>query len=551
MSYELFEWLLVCASCFGDGLPRRYNGNAVLLAPFAPYKFPVEYHGAMLIASRGRGSLQWTGYPLPRVLAVRLDGSSEVAEYRVFADRWQEPMTTERVGRPQDVEVMADGSVLVSDEMRGAIFRITYDSDWRSNGGGASVDGHCCSGSDVAVDSEGDCWSDLEPLPVALGEVSAAVIEGVLYVVGQGESGGPQRNSDTFGYPLDSAPSGWSRASPRIRGGNHHSSVVVEGEWWLIGGIDDGSAGSVQIYSAVHNVWRLGPSLPWPTGSACVAVVRHWLFVCGGIIENKPNADYTQSGCAFLDVGGRPQRWSTAMSPMPMGRNHAATATDGERMYIFGGRSGGNSPADGFDDVQIYDPVGDRWKTDKSDPEEVASLPVARGGMGAAVFYEGRFYIFGGETSTDLLNAGPLRTYDRVDIYDPVHNQWAEGQRMTTPRHGVYPVAHRDAIYLAGGGIKSSNSQSAVFDAYCPPKRRELDTLHCCRAMRAPNWNGRCWPNTNELDCEQEPRAQKRCYWDPTNCLSAEPNCSFHGEHCLLHQQCCSGYCRTDSGQCR
>lgn len=43
----------------------------------------------------------------------------------------------------------------------------------------------------------------------------------------------------------------------------------------------------------------------------------------------------------------------TYVASMPYGVNHAACATDGRHMYIFGGRRGGNVLSDGFDHVQV------------------------------------------------------------------------------------------------------------------------------------------------------------------------------------------------------
>ena len=43
-------------------------------------------------------------------------------------------------------------------------------------------------------------------------------------------------------------------------------------------------------------------------------------------------------------------------SDMPAGRNHAASCTDGSKLFVFGGRSGRNVVGPGFDDTQIYTP---------------------------------------------------------------------------------------------------------------------------------------------------------------------------------------------------
>lgn len=58
-----------------------------------------------------------------RVMLVRLKGNRPVS-YEVFAEGWL--AGDEAWGRPVDVQVLPDGSLLVSDDHAGAIYRITY-----------------------------------------------------------------------------------------------------------------------------------------------------------------------------------------------------------------------------------------------------------------------------------------------------------------------------------------------------------------------------------------------------------------------------------------
>jgi glucose/arabinose dehydrogenase len=54
---------------------------------------------------------------------VKQDGHAGKAE--VFAEGWLAP-TREYLGRPVDVAQLPDGSMLVSDDYAGAIYRISY-----------------------------------------------------------------------------------------------------------------------------------------------------------------------------------------------------------------------------------------------------------------------------------------------------------------------------------------------------------------------------------------------------------------------------------------
>ncbi len=83
--------------------------------------FPEEYRGQVFIAEHGSWNRsQKIGY---RITMVPLRGN--VAEgYEVFAEGWLQG--DEVSGRPVDLLVLADGSMLVSDDQAGALYRIRY-----------------------------------------------------------------------------------------------------------------------------------------------------------------------------------------------------------------------------------------------------------------------------------------------------------------------------------------------------------------------------------------------------------------------------------------
>ena len=90
---------------------RFYTGNS----------FPEVYRNQVFIAEHGSWNRsRKSGY---RVTTVRMDGDRILA-YEPFAQGWQIGNTA--WGRPVDVEIMADGSLLVSDDKNGVIYRITY-----------------------------------------------------------------------------------------------------------------------------------------------------------------------------------------------------------------------------------------------------------------------------------------------------------------------------------------------------------------------------------------------------------------------------------------
>ena len=84
--------------------------------------FPPEYQGQIFLAEHGSWNRsKKIGY---RVSLVRIEEGAAVS-YDVFADGW---LKREKVsGRPVDLLVLADGSMLVSDDYAGKIYRISYE----------------------------------------------------------------------------------------------------------------------------------------------------------------------------------------------------------------------------------------------------------------------------------------------------------------------------------------------------------------------------------------------------------------------------------------
>ncbi len=85
--------------------------------------FPEEYRNRIFIAEHGSWNRsEKIGY---RVMLVTLDGNRAVS-YEPFAAGWLDKEADSAWGRPVDVLVMPDGSLLVSDDAAGYVYRIRY-----------------------------------------------------------------------------------------------------------------------------------------------------------------------------------------------------------------------------------------------------------------------------------------------------------------------------------------------------------------------------------------------------------------------------------------
>lgn len=86
--------------------------------------FPAEYNNQIIVAEHGSWNRsKKSGYNLS---LVKLDGKSKVTGHSVFASGWMDDATQKVWGRPVDVLVLPDGSMLISDDQANVIYRVVY-----------------------------------------------------------------------------------------------------------------------------------------------------------------------------------------------------------------------------------------------------------------------------------------------------------------------------------------------------------------------------------------------------------------------------------------
>ncbi|EMR03469.1 PQQ-dependent sugar dehydrogenase [Cesiribacter andamanensis] len=87
-------------------------------------QFPQAYRNQIIIAEHGSWNrTAKSGY---RLMLVRLNEGGEATSYEPFISGWLDEESQEAWGRPVDVLVQPDGSLLVSDDQAGVIYRVTY-----------------------------------------------------------------------------------------------------------------------------------------------------------------------------------------------------------------------------------------------------------------------------------------------------------------------------------------------------------------------------------------------------------------------------------------
>lgn len=88
--------------------------------------FPAEYKNQVIVAKHGSWNRsKKSGYVLT---SLKVNGANASGE-KDFATGWLDEEAQEAWGRPVDVLELKDGSLLISDDMAGVIYRVTYSAN--------------------------------------------------------------------------------------------------------------------------------------------------------------------------------------------------------------------------------------------------------------------------------------------------------------------------------------------------------------------------------------------------------------------------------------
>ena len=113
-----------------DGLTDIVAPAKVLEAHVAPLgvmfytgaQFPESYQNALFVAEHGSWNRsKKSGY---RIMVAHLDDAENVISYRPFITGWK--VGEANWGRPVDLQQLPDGSILISDDYAGVIYRVQY-----------------------------------------------------------------------------------------------------------------------------------------------------------------------------------------------------------------------------------------------------------------------------------------------------------------------------------------------------------------------------------------------------------------------------------------
>lgn len=266
------------------------------------------------------------------------------------------------------------------------------------------------SGSTLAADRIE--WRQRADGPLARMEATGLAVGDRIYVFG-GYSDWPRATTRADVY--EPATDSWTRLADMPEAVTH-VQPVSDGEriyfaGGFLGAFPSPSTGRLWVYDIADDRWSRGPDLPEPLGAGAAVLVDGRLYFFGGTVRLVEPSSYDDRPAAYvLDLDGGAE-WAP-LEPLPTPRNHFTAATDGKRIFLFGGQRGGDEGNANLDVVEAYDIRAGTWST-------VAPMPVRKGHT-AALTHAGALYVIGGSVDDGRNGAAS----DTIVRYDPQADRW-------------------------------------------------------------------------------------------------------------------------------
>lgn len=363
-------------------------------------------------------------------------------------------------------------------------------------------------------------WSDLPSGLLPRTDAASAVVGSQLYVFGGFHTENLEVTNRTEVY--DRTTASWTERAPLPHPASHVGAAVADRKVWIAGGFEGDEPGvatdRVLIYDPETDSWAQGPPLPARRASGTLARLGRTLHYVGGLMPNR----MTDAGNHYvLDLDDVDAGWRVA-APLPVPRNHLASAVVGGKLYAIGGQVGHDGGHHYSALVHAYDFATDTWT-------RVADLPVARARFESSAFVsDGRIVIAGG------VGAGSenKRAMSQVTVYDPAADRWTEATPLPARLIGAVAKRLGDAVIVSHGGLGGeSHPQAAAWMR--SPEAGQADTLGFWpSALRFLVEEGEHQSRTVLLWTEDEPTAYEVKTTDESPWLGAvrrEETTDVHG----------------------
>ncbi|MBM4459080.1 MAG: hypothetical protein FJ011_15180 [Chloroflexi bacterium] len=222
-------------------------------------------------------------------------------------------------------------------------------------------------------DPAANTWTRKAPMPTAVSNVSAAMIDGKIYVPAGYAASGYSLALQVY----DPATNAWTTRAPVPAPRAGPAVTAIGGKLYMFGGADDADIfNTCSRYDPALNAWSGCAAMQYPRAFAAAGVLNGKVYVAGGVNAAGSDVNYVEEYDPVAD------RWTTK-APMRVARGGAAAGSLDGYLYVAGG--GWSSY---LASVERYDPAANRW-------ENVDPMNVGRRTLGLAEL-GGKLYTVGG-----------------------------------------------------------------------------------------------------------------------------------------------------------
>lgn len=225
-------------------------------------------------------------------------------------------------------------------------------------------------------------WHSLAPLPTARRGLALIAFENRLFAIAGESSEGITGALDVYNVDTDT----WTSLASKPTPVTDVSAALINGLIYIPGGrnglSDNEITAQLEIYNPVLDQWHIGAALPFPVSAYALQAFEGRLYLFGGW-----NGESYLSTVLVYDPAL--DRWQER-SPMPTARAFGGAASADGKIFVIGGQAG-DSP---LDVNEIYAPARDNGQD--STPWEIGfPIPVARQGFQVVTIAD-TVYVLGG-----------------------------------------------------------------------------------------------------------------------------------------------------------
>jgi len=197
------------------------------------------------------------------------------------------------------------------------------------------------------LELKGDTWIKHSELPLPLSESNVAVLNGQLHIAG-GRSPGKSGNAKwadqidvSSHWYFDTEQQAWTPAAALPNKRNSACSVVVDGQWYIIGGrtVSGGNVANNERYNSDSDAWTALAPMPQAQAGLACASLHGDIYVFGGEFFSGEGGVYKE----VWHYSVKTDTWKQA-GEMPVPRHGLGAVTYQGRIAVVAGASkvGGN-----------------------------------------------------------------------------------------------------------------------------------------------------------------------------------------------------------------